>query len=71
MVFGSPEILLIDERTEQALFGRSITPGRNILPVPCIIALLVTIIPVILFGIYLPEQLYQLIHQAASALGGN
>ena len=71
MVFGSPEILVIDERTEQALFGRSITPGRNILPVPCIIALLITIIPVILFGIYLPDQLYQLIHHAASALGGN
>jgi hydrogenase-4 component F len=67
MVFGSPDILLIDEQT---LFGRSIIPGRNILPLTCIIALIVTMIPVILFGIYLPEQLYQLLHHAAVSLGG-
>ena len=67
MVFGSPDILLIDEQT---LFGRSIIPERNILPLTCIIALIVTMIPVILFGIYLPEQLYQLLHHAAVSLGG-
>jgi hydrogenase-4 component F len=67
MVFGSAEIILMDERA--LLFGRSIIPKRNILPLTCIIALIVTIIPVILFGIYLPEQLYQLLHHAAASLG--
>jgi hydrogenase-4 component F len=67
MVFGNPEISLMDERTLQ--FGRSIIPKRNILPVTCIIALIVTVIPVILFGLYLPEQLYQLLHNAAASLG--
>ncbi len=66
MVFGSPDIILIDART---LFGRPIISRRKILPVTCIIALIVTIIPVILFGIYLPEQLYQLLHHAAYSLG--
>jgi len=66
MVFGSPDIILIEART---LFGRPIISRRKILPVTCIIALIITIIPVILFGIYLPEQLYQLLHHAASSLG--
>jgi len=68
MVFGSAEILLMDERTLS--FGRSVNPGRNVPPPTCIIALAITIIPVILFGIYLPEQLYQLLHHAAASLGG-
>jgi hydrogenase-4 component F len=67
MVFGSAEIVMMDERG--LLFGRSIIPKRNILPLTCIIALVVTIIPVILFGIYLPEQLYQLLYHAAASLG--
>jgi hydrogenase-4 component F len=67
MVFGSPDIILIDE---QSLFGRSSLPGRNILPLTCIIALIITVIPVILCGIYLPDQLYQLLHNAAAVLGG-
>ncbi len=67
MVFGSPEISLMDDRT--LLFGRSIIPKRNILPLTCIIALIVTVIPVILLGVYLPDQLYQLLHQAAASLG--
>jgi hydrogenase-4 component F len=67
MVFGNPEISLMDDTTRH--FGRAIIPGRNILPVTCVIALIVTVIPVILFGVYLPEQLYQLLHHAASALG--
>jgi len=68
MVFGSAEILLMDERTLS--FGRSIIPGRNIPPPTCMIALVITLVPVILFGIYLPEQLYQLLHHAAASLGG-
>jgi hypothetical protein len=67
MVFGSAEIIMMDERA--LLFGRSIMPGRNILPLTCLIALIVTIVPVILFGIYLPEQLSQLLHHAAASLG--
>jgi hypothetical protein len=66
MVFGSPDIILIDERT---VFRRPIIPGRNILPLSCIIAIFITIIPVILFGIYVPEQFYQLLYQAATLLG--
>jgi hypothetical protein len=68
MVYGSAEIIAMDEGTLS--FGRSIIPGRNIQPLTCIIALFITIIPVILFGIYLPEQLYQLLHHAAASLGG-
>ena len=68
MVFGNPEILLMDDKSLQ--FGRAIIPKRIILPVTCIIALLITVIPVILFGFYLPEQLYQLLHNAAASLGG-
>jgi hydrogenase-4 component F len=68
MVFGSPDIILIDE---QSLFGRSILPSRNILPLTCIIALVVTAIPVIVLGVYLPDQLYQLLHNAAAVLGGS
>jgi len=68
MVFGSAEIIAMDEGTLS--FGRSIISGRNILPLTCVIALFITIIPVILFGIYLPEQLYQLLHHAAASLGG-
>jgi hypothetical protein len=67
MVFGNPEISLMDDTTRH--FGRAIIPGRNILPVTCVIALIITVIPVILLGVYLPEQLYQLLHHAASALG--
>jgi hydrogenase-4 component F len=67
MVFGSPEIILIDE---QSLYGRSTIPSRNILPLTCIMALVVIVIPVILFGLYLPGPLYQLLHQAAASLGG-
>lgn len=67
MVFGSPDIILIDE---QSVFGRSTLPGRNILPLTCIIALIITFIPVIVCGVYLPDQLYQLLHNAASVLGG-
>jgi hydrogenase-4 component F len=68
MVFGSPEIVLMDDTSLQ--FGRTLIPQRIILPVTCIIALLITVIPVILFGVYLPEQLYQLLHNAAASLGG-
>ena len=68
MVFGNPEIILMDDKSLQ--FGRAIIPKRIILPVACIIALLITVIPVILFGFYLPEQLYQLLHNAAASLGG-
>jgi hydrogenase-4 component F len=68
MVFGNPEIILMDDKSLQ--FGRSIIPKRNILPLPCIVALILTVIPVILFGVYLPEQLYQLLHNAAASLGG-
>jgi hydrogenase-4 component F len=67
MVFGSPDIILIDE---QSLYGRSTIPSRNILPLTCIMALVVIVIPVILFGLYLPGPLYQLLHQAAASLGG-
>jgi hydrogenase-4 component F len=67
MVFGNPEITLMDERTLQ--FGRSIIPKRNILPLTCIMTLIITVIPVILFGIYIPEQLYQLLYNAAASLG--
>jgi hydrogenase-4 component F len=66
LVFGSPEILLLDGRTH---FGRASIPKRYVLPLACLMALIVTAIPVILFGIYLPEQLYQLLNQAAAALG--
>ncbi len=67
MVFGRPEIILMDESALQ--FARSTAPKHYILPLACIIALLATVIPVILFGVYLPEQLYQLLHQAAASLG--
>jgi hydrogenase-4 component F len=67
MVFGSPDIILIDE---QSLYGRSTIPSRNILPLTSVMALTVIVIPVILFGVYLPGQLYQLLHQAAASLGG-
>jgi hydrogenase-4 component F len=68
MVFGNPEIILMDDKSLQ--FGRAIIPKGAILPVTCIIALIITVIPVILFGVYLPEQLYQLLHNAAASLGG-
>jgi hypothetical protein len=68
MVFGNPEIVLMEETTRH--FGRAIIPKRNILPLTCIIALIITVIPVILFGVYLPDQLYQLLYHAAASLGG-
>ncbi|MEJ2672186.1 MAG: proton-conducting transporter membrane subunit [Deltaproteobacteria bacterium] len=68
MVFGSPDVILIDE---QSLFGRSTLPRRNILPWTCIAALVVTVIPVIVLGVYLPDQLYLLLHNAAAVLGGS
>jgi hydrogenase-4 component F len=66
LVFGSPEILLLNGRTH---FGRASIPRRYTLPAACLLALIVTAIPVILLGLYLPEPLYQLLNQAAAALG--
>jgi hydrogenase-4 component F len=68
MVFGRGEIILMEEPTQ--LFARSITPGRHLPPATCIMVLVITVIPVILFGVFLPEQLYQLLHHAAASLGG-
>jgi|YNPNPStandDraft_1061719.scaffolds.fasta_scaffold01453_18 hydrogenase-4 component F len=69
MVFGSADIILMDNRTQ--LFGRAILSQRNTPPLTCILALVITLIPAILFGIYLPEPFYQLLHQAAALLGGS
>jgi hydrogenase-4 component F len=67
MLFGNAEITLMDERA--LLFGRSTRPEWNRPPVTCIVALVITVIPVILFGIYIPKQIEDLLHHAAVLLG--
>jgi hydrogenase-4 component F len=52
------------------VFGKPSTVSLKVtLPVTCIITLILMAIPVILFGFYIPESLYKLLHLAASFLG--
>lgn len=53
MVFGNP------------LISRS----RIGLPKTCVIAIVIMAVPVIIFGFYLPEPLFKIMHMAASSLG--
>jgi len=52
------------------VFGKpSTVSSKAAVPMTCIITLILMVIPVILFGLYIPETLLRLLHLAASSLG--
>ncbi len=62
MVFGTPEALPLTEGGQK--------PEQPPLPLSVKITLLGAAVPVILFGVYIPESLQKLINLASTAIGG-
>jgi len=57
-------------RINKMVFGIPIAPPkRPVFPFSCKLALGLAVIPVILFGVYIPHALYNLLHFAALSLG--
>ena len=51
------------------VFGKPTMILKSTLPMTCIVALIITVLPVILLGVYIPGPVYDLLHLAASSLG--
>jgi hydrogenase-4 component F len=51
------------------VFGKPTVALKNALPVTCVVALVIIVLPVILLGIYIPGPFYDLLHLAAYSLG--
>lgn len=57
-------------QVNKMVFGKPLIPySRMSLPKTCIIAIVIMAVPVIVFGFYLPEPLFKIMHLAASSLG--
>lgn len=53
----------------QMVFGKPTVSLKVQLPASCLVALVITMVPVVVLGVYLPEPAYQLLQLAASSLG--
>lgn len=53
----------------QMVFGIPTTGVKTPLPVSCLVALVITLVPFVFLGIYLPEPVHRLLHLAATSLG--
>jgi len=61
MVFGTPEAAIPDAAPEHAA-------GHSSLPISCALALVLSAVPVLVLGVYVPAPLNALLQQAAAAL---
>jgi hydrogenase-4 component F len=51
------------------VFGKPTMILKTTLPMTCVVALIITVLPLILMGVYIPGPVYDLLHLAASSLG--
>ena len=61
MVFGTPETAIPDAAPEH-------TARHSSLPISCALALVLSAVPVLVLGVYVPAPLNALLQQAAAAL---
>jgi len=54
----------------QMVFGKPTMKLKTTLPITCIAAMVIVATPVMLLGVYIPGAVYELLHLAASSLGG-
>jgi hydrogenase-4 component F len=60
----------IINQVNKMVFGKAFdSPGRSALPPSCIVALALAVIPVMVFGLSIPEPLHNLLRFAATAFG--
>jgi hydrogenase-4 component F len=60
----------IINQVNKMVFGKAFdSQGRSALPLSCIVALTLAVIPVMVFGLFIPEPLHNLLRFAATAFG--